>query len=345
MKQDTPILIWGAGAMGATLGAYLLRAGHAVRFVDANPAHVAALRDAGLHISGPILQQRFDVDVCLPEEVSGRYPLVLLATKAVHTRAACRQIQPHLAEDGVVVSVQNGLNERVIAEVLGDERTFGCFVNFGADLMAPGEVMFGGWGATVVGEIDGHLTARARAIHALFSQFNPAAVLTGNIHGYLWGKLVYGAILFASATTNEGIYPLLENPRYRPLLVELAREVCRVARAHGVRLEGFDGFDPAAFAPEATQAEGLASLDAQAAHNRKSVKLHAGIWRDLTVHKRKTEVDEIIAPIATIGARHGVPTPLTLALVDAIHAAENGTPLGLALLERVAAALPQGESA
>ncbi len=207
MKQDTPILIWGAGAMGATLGAYLLRAGHAVRFVDANPAHVAALRDAGLHISGPILQQRFDVDVCLPEEVSGRYPLVLLATKAVHTRAACRQIQPHLAEDGVVVSVQNGLNERVIAEVLGDERTFGCFVNFGADLMAPGEVTFGGWGATVVGEIDSHLTARARAIHALFSQFNPAAVLTGNIHGYLWGKLVYGAILFASATTNEASTP------------------------------------------------------------------------------------------------------------------------------------------
>ncbi|MGL6070960.1 ketopantoate reductase family protein [Craterilacuibacter sp.] len=127
MNAPAPILIWGAGAMGATLGVYLLRAGRAVRFVDANPAHVAALRNQGLSITGPILQQHFDVDACLPEKVQGRYPQVLLATKALHTRAACRQIKAHLTDDGVVVSVQNGLNEPVIAEILGDERTFGCF--------------------------------------------------------------------------------------------------------------------------------------------------------------------------------------------------------------------------
>ena len=342
MKTDTPILVWGAGAMGATLAAHFVRAGREVLLVDNNVSHVAALNENGLTLTGPILEGRFRVAACTPDQLTGRYPLILLATKALHTRTACRMLAEHLTDDGVVVSVQNGLNEVVIALEVGAPRTFGCFVNFGADLMAPGEVMFGGWGATVVGEIDGRLTDRARDIHALFTLFNPDAVLTANIHGFLWGKLVYGSLLFATALTDEGIAGVLENDRYRPLLVALAREVCQVAHAHGVTLEGFDGFAPDAFAPDAPLGGAYASLDRLAAHNRRSAKKHAGIWRDLSVHKRKTEVDEIIAPIARIGREHGVPTPLTDALVRAVHAAEGGVPLGLELLESVRAAMPEG---
>lgn len=340
MKHDVPILVWGAGAMGATLAAHFVQAGRAVHLVDNNAAHVAALNANGLTLTGPITSGRFAMPASTPDALSGRYPLILLATKALHTRAACQRLAPHLADDGVVVSVQNGLNEALIADIVGKTRTFGCFVNFGADLMAPGEVMFGGWGATVLGEIDGQLTERARAIHALFTLFNPDALLTPNIHGFLWGKLVYGSLLFATALTNEGIAGVLENERYRPLLVALAREVCQVAHAHGVVLAGFDGFAPDAFAPDAPLGGAYASLDRLAAHNRRSAKKHAGIWRDLTVHHRKTEVDEIIAPIARIGRQHGVPTPLTDALVRAVHAAENGVPLGLELLESVRGALP-----
>ena len=54
---------------------------------------------------------------------------------------------------------------------------------------------------------------------------------------------------------------------------------------------GFNGFDPAAFAPGGGGEAIDASLAVMAAHNRRSAKSHSGIWRDLAVRKRKTEVD------------------------------------------------------
>ena len=78
-----------------------------------------------------------------------------------------RRISP---PTGCVVSAQNGLNERVIAEAVGRERTIGCFVNFGADYMGPGVVMYGGRGAVVVGELDGAVTPRIERLHALLAR-------------------------------------------------------------------------------------------------------------------------------------------------------------------------------
>ena len=83
--------------------------------------------------------------------------------KAHHTAAAAQALLPHLADDGYVVSAQNGLNELVIGEVVGEQRTIGCFVNFGADYLEPGVVHYSGRGAVVVGELDGKQTPRIAA--------------------------------------------------------------------------------------------------------------------------------------------------------------------------------------
>ena len=72
---------------------------------------------------------------------------ILLATKAHHTEAAARALRPYLSPSGCVVSAQNGLNELAIAAVVGEARTVGAFVNFGADYMEPGVIMYGGRGA------------------------------------------------------------------------------------------------------------------------------------------------------------------------------------------------------
>ena len=69
--------------------------------------------------------------------------------------------------------------------------------------MEPGIVQYSGRGAVVVGEIDGRETDRIRELHRLFKEFDRDAVLTDNIWGYLWGKLIYGAQLFATALTND----------------------------------------------------------------------------------------------------------------------------------------------
>ena len=342
-------LVWGAGAIGGTLGAYLARAGHDVTLVDTVAEHVAAIDRDGLRITGPIDEFTVRVPAFTPETLIGTWPEIVLATKAHHTEAAARALAPHLAADGYVVSAQNGLNELAIADVVGAARTVGAFVNFGADYLEPGVVHFGGRGAVVVGEIDGRLTPRVETIRDDWRALDERAIATTNIWGYLWGKEAYGAMLFATALTNRSIADALAEPSWRPVFIALAREMLAAAAARGVTPEAFDGFDPNAYAPLAQAGAAAASLDALVAHNRRSAKTHSGIWRDLAVRKRPTEVDAQLGIVVRLAADDGVPAPLTTRLVSLIHEVERGErPLAddtLDLLAALAPALPSGPSA
>ncbi len=334
-----PILVWGAGAIGGTLGAYWRRAGLDVTLVDQVAEHVEACRTTGLNISGPVEAFRQVVPALTPAEVSGRWPIIVLAVKAQATEGALAQLEPHLAADGYVLSAQNGLNELAIAEALGQDRTMGCFVNFGADWHGPGEILFGNRAAVVVGEIDGTVRGRTRAMHERLKLFEPQAVLTDNIWGYLWGKLAYGAMLFATALTNDSMSENFADPARTAVFVRLGREVMAAARARGVTPVGFNGFDPAAFAPEAPEEGARASIAALAEFNRHTAKTHSGIWRDLAVRKRRTEVDPQIGVIARLGREAGVPTPAIERLVALIHDIEEGRKaMGIATFRELAAA-------
>jgi 2-dehydropantoate 2-reductase len=332
-------LIWGAGAIGGTLGAYLARAGGDVTMADTAVEHVDAVMRDGLRITGPVDEFTVRVPAFTPQTLSGAWDEIILATKAHHTNVAVRALLPYLTAGGYVVSAQNGLNELAIAEVVGPARTVGAFVNFGADYLEPGVVHYGGHGAVVVGEIDGRVTPRATAIRDAWRQFDPHAIVTANIWGYLWGKEAYGAMLFATALTNESIADALAMPAYRHVYIALAREILAVASARGVRPQAFDGFDPTAYLAAAPDGAAERSLDALVAHNRRSAKSHSGIWRDLAVRKRPTEVDAQLGIVVSLGADAGVPTPLTARLVALVHEIERGArPQSLGTLDVLAAA-------
>ncbi len=322
--MSEPILIWGAGAIGGTLGAYWARAGQDVLLVDQEAAHVAAMNAGGLRIEGPVETFTQPVRALTPDQVTGSYGRIVLAVKAHHTGQAMRQLLPHLAADGYVLSAQNGLNELEIAAIAGAARTMGCFVNFGADWHGPGLVMYGNRGAVVVGEIDGEVRQRTREMHELLRLFEPDAVLTGDIWGYLWGKLGYGAILFGTALSMASMAEAIGSPRHYGAWKALGAEVMRVARAKGVKPRGFNGFDPDAFADGAPEAATAASIAAMVDFNSKTAKTHSGIWRDLAVRRRKTEIDAQIAIIARIGREVGVATPTIDRLVTLIHDIEEG---------------------
>lgn len=324
MLGPESIVVWGAGAMGGSVGGWLARQGHDVVFVDSDADHVEAIRSRGLRITGPVDEFAVHGPCLLPEEVDGVLRTVLLCVKAHHTAGALDDLAPLLHQQGFVVSVQNGLNERIIADRIGAERTVGCFVNFGADVVAAGCVMRGNRGACVVGELNGTVTPRLRRLHSLLRIFEPDAVITENIWGFLWGKLAYGSMLFGTALADASIASVLGSARHRAALIGLAREAVAVARAYQVRVEGFDGFDPRAFGRDATDEDAHASLDRLVAFNSRSAKSHSGVWRDLAVRRRRTEVDAQIAPIAELGANVGVSTPLTVRLVSLIHDVEEG---------------------
>jgi 2-dehydropantoate 2-reductase len=318
------ILVWGAGAIGGTVAAYLRRAGLDVAAVDAHAAHVAAVRAHGLTITGPIDAFTQPLPICAPVDLDGVWHTIFLCVKALHTAAAARALAPHLARDGVVVSLQNGFNELVIADAVGRERTMGAFINFGADVVEPGVVHFGGRGAVVVGELDGRASARLASVHAALARFEPGAIVTDNIWGYLWGKMGYGALLFATALTDAPIVDVLAAREARPALTALAREVMAVAAADGVGVMGFNGYDPVAFGPAGTPDARDASFDAMIAFNRRSAKTHTGVWRDIAIHHRQTECDAQFAPILALARRHGVPVPSLARLVALMHDVEGG---------------------
>jgi 2-dehydropantoate 2-reductase len=323
MQKD--ILVWGAGAIGGAIGAYLVRAGYDVTFVDVEAEHVAAIKDParGLQITGTIDTFSISAPAFTPDALEGKWKRVFLAVKAQHTLDACRQLLPHLADDGYVLSLQNGLCERQIETVVGRERTIGAFVNFGADWMGPGEVMYSNRGAVVVGELDGSITERLKTLHRDLQHFEPDAVLSDNVWEYLWGKLAYGSLLFAQAIGQLGIADCLAREELLPLWRAMARETIEVARAEGVNLRGFNGFDPKAFGEDATEEQARASVQAMVDFNRPNLKTHSGVWRDLAVRKRRTEVD-MMAGIVTIGTSHGIACPKLDKMVRLIRSIEDG---------------------
>lgn len=322
--SDDPILIWGAGAIGGILGAYFARAGHAVHMVDIVEDHVTAMRSTGLQIEGPVEAFTQVLPADTPTTLKGTFRRVILAVKAHHTKEALTMLMPHLAADGYVVSAQNGLNERTIAAEIGAARTLGCFVNFGADWLEPGRILYGNRAAVALGELDGSDSARLREMHALFSIVEPNAVKTDNIWGYLWGKCGYGALLFATALTPESMSDAMAPEHTRCVYAKLGSEVMHLAAAEGVDPLGFNGFDPVAFRT-GDSARIDSAIDAMVAHNRKTAKTHSGIYRDLAVRKRKTEVDAQIGVLVEIGKSHGIATPALAMMCDLIHEIEDGT--------------------
>jgi 2-dehydropantoate 2-reductase len=273
VSSEFDYVVVGSGAIGGTVGARMVRAGHSVLFCDADPAHVAALNESGLAVEGPVEEFTVPAVAVTPEELPAGLGTVLLAVKSQHTADALGEIVPRLAPDGFVVSLQNGVNEPLIASLAGAERTVGAFVNFGADYLGPGRIFLGGRGALYVGELDGRRTER---IERLLRDL-PDAKETDNILGFLWGKEAYGAMLFATAVTDLSIADALAEPRYRGVFVEVAREVLADAP---VPIEPFDGFDAGDLD---------ASVDRLVEFNLRSAKTHSGIYRDLMVRKRRTE--------------------------------------------------------
>ena len=104
----------------------------------------------------------------------------------------------------------------------------------------------------------------------------------------------------------------------------LGREVMAAAAARGITPVGFDGFDPTAFSPSASEPTARDSIDGLAGFTRGSAKTHSGVWRDLAVHKRRTEVDAQIAVVAELAGESGIDTPAIRKLVELVHDVEAG---------------------
>jgi len=129
--------IYGAGSIGTIMGAYFAKSGKEVDLISRNKDHIAALQSTGAHVTGTV-DFTVKVKALLPEEMKGKYDLIFLATKQLDNTKVVQSLVPFLEEEGVICTVQNGLPELSVSEVIGEERTFGCAIAWGATLLKPG---------------------------------------------------------------------------------------------------------------------------------------------------------------------------------------------------------------
>jgi 2-dehydropantoate 2-reductase len=314
--------IIGAGAIGGVTGAFLNKDREDVTFVDVVPEHVAAINAQGLRIDG-VRHVLASAPAILADELVGPIDVAILAVKSQDTDAALDLIEPHLTHDSTVVSLQNGLNPDRIAARIGAERVVGGFVNFAADYVEPGLVRYSGAGEYYLGRLDGTTDTTLVGLVTRFSRIMDTT-LTTNVMGYLWSKECYGSLLVGTALVDAPVHEVVALPDARAALTATVTEAVTIADACGVTLEPFDPFDPAIFRPPIDTATLDAFYDEVAARFRGRPKQHTGIWRDLAVRKRPTEVPWLTGELVRRAGERGIPAPINTRLVQMIAEIERG---------------------
>ena len=129
--------IYGAGSLGTVLGAYLAKAGVDVDLITRNREHVDALNRDGAKIIGTV-NMTVPVHALTPDEMTEKYELIILLTKQLDNVNVLKKLQKNMTDDCIVCTLQNGLPELSVSEVVGEDRTMGCTVAWGATLHGKG---------------------------------------------------------------------------------------------------------------------------------------------------------------------------------------------------------------
>lgn len=353
--ESTRAAIFGAGAMGGTLGALIIKSGGIIDLYSRNKRHVSAVRKNGL-------TQRCDLDgiewnidakdrIFFPEEMQkccaerGKYHVIFLMTKQRENEKTALFLRDFLADDGIVVTTQNGLPEKQLAEVLGKDRVFGCVCSFGANFLGDGvcvltssllsvKVCFGAYAAHEGRSKEGEkFLLSAKRVKSLLS---PVCNVTGgefyreteNLSGVRYAKLVLNAAFSGlSAATGMTFGEIANNRKGKKIALAAMREAVAVAEAKGVRIDRIQGRDVAALLQKKRGLFGKIKEVVLLAVMPRFVKTHrrsiSGMLTDIR-RGRKCEIDLITGAVSREGAECGVCTPVCDAITQIVEGIENG---------------------
>lgn len=309
------IIVMGAGPIGGIIGGRLARQGNDVTLVDVDPEHVRAIRERGLQVGVPDGSFNISVPVVFPGEIRGKFDVGFIAVRSYYTKDALASLAPHLSENAVLVSLQNGVNPPLLEEAVGPDRAIGTAIRMGSRRVGPGHVETAARGRLYVGHLDGRTTPQLETVHSLLDAVIPTE-MTDNVLGWLWSKLTYTCLGFFGSLADESLKVICETEANRRLCVDFFAEVTGVGVAAGVRFEPLAEYDPPAFHPSRPLDARLAALNDMGRHwksdDRKApvYQLQRGV---------RTEVDYTVGHVVQEGARIGVPTPLCGTVVRIIH--------------------------
>ena len=317
--------IFGAGSLGTVMGAFLTKNGVDIDLINRNKAHVAALKTNGAHVTGTV-DMTVPVSALLPEEMNGRYDIIFLMTKQLNNREIVTFLKDYLADDGLIVTMQNGIPENGIAEIVGTEKTIGCTVEWGATMVAPGESRLTSDPNCLsfhMGSMPGIPENSLERVKSVLEKMCPVEI-ESNLPGARWSKLLINATFSGLGTVMGGTFgDVTGNPRAKELAVRCMKEVIDVGHAAGVT-----------FAP--VQGKDIVSLFYWSGPVKKTIaklilpiamKKHAAIEPSMLQDLKKgkpCEIDAINGVVCDSGRKTSIPTPVNDRIVSLVHEIQDG---------------------
>lgn len=317
--------IYGAGSLGTILGAYITKNGGKVELINRNKAHVEALQTVGAQVVGTVNFTQ-PVTAYLPEEMAGVYDIIFLMTKQQQNVEVVTRLKDFLAEDGVIVTLQNGIPELQIGEIVGDNRTLGCTVAWGATMKGAGVCELTSQPDSLtfsLGSLTKERNAHFEDVKALLELMGEVEV-DENFVGTRWSKLLINASFSGmSAVLGCTFGEAAKAKASRRIVQALIKECIDVCAKGGIRIEPVQGKDIVKLLDYKSGLKKAISFFIIPIAIRKHALLKASMLQDIEKGKL-TEVDAINGVVSAYGRKVGCPTPMNDKVVEIIHRIEKG---------------------
>jgi 2-dehydropantoate 2-reductase len=317
------ICVYGAGAIGGLMAAWLARSGHEVSVV-ARGAQLDAIRRDGLRVQSQGKAKSFRIKADSDPARLGAQDYVLVTVKAQNLTQVADTIAPLLGKDTSVVTAMNGVpwwffhgmkrrDARLesldpggrLSRAIPTERVVGCVIHLAASTPEPGLISHNMGSKLILGEPGGENTARTKRIAEALAAAGFEIVVTDAIEKEFWVKLL-GNVSFnpVSALTVTTADQLIQNDEVKAYMVEIMREVLAIGRAVGVDAN----IDPEA---RIDMARALGTFK-------------TSMLQDLEAGK-PLEIDGLLAGTLEIARKAGVRAPFTESLFGLIRARAQST--------------------
>ena len=319
------IAIYGAGSLGTVLGAYISKAGVPVDLITRNKDHVDAMNESGAHIIGTV-EMTVPVHALTPDQLSEKYELIILLTKQLDNKNILESLKPYMTDDCIVCTMQNGLPELSVSEVVGEDRTMGCSVAWGATLHGhgvseltsePDSMTFG------LGRMNGKKDEKLMEVKKLLELMCPVEV-EDNFMGVRWSKLLINSAFSGMSAVMGGTFgDAAERKDSRVCCQNIIKECIDVAKAAGIKIEPVQGKDIVKLLDYNNPVKKKISNLLIPISIKKHRLLKASMLQDLE-KGRKCEIDAINGVVCAYGKKFGVPTPYNDKVCKIVHGIEDG---------------------